>query len=121
MPLPPPSLTKSTPSAAGSETSEVESHRSGHLSPLKQLQLLEDEDQPVMFCNFDDDQEGEEPADVRAMRSAIQQFADSVEILSYDDVNTVTSELMQTDRMRFQYPWANDPGKRSVLGSMPPW
>lgn len=120
MPLFPPSPTKSTPSAAGSETSEVESHRSGRLSPVKQLQLLEDEDQPVVFCNFDDDQEGKEPADVTAMRSAIQQYADGMGILGYDDVNAVTSELMQIDRMRFQYPWANDPGQRCVFGSMPP-
>jgi hypothetical protein len=116
----PPSPTKSTPSAAGSEASEVGSHRSGRLSPVKQLQLLEDEDQPVVFCNFDDDQEAEEPADVTAMRSAIQQYADGMGILGYDDVNAVTSELMQADKMRFKYPWANDPGQRCVLGSMPP-
>jgi hypothetical protein len=53
------------------------------------------------------------------MRSAIQQYADGVGILGYDDVNAVTSELMQADKMRFKYPWANDLGQRCVLGSMP--
>lgn len=114
----PPSPTKS--SAAASETSEVESHRSGRLSPVKQLQLLEDEDQPVVFCNFDDDQGSEEPADVTAMRSAVQQYADGVGILGYDDVNAVTTGLVQVDRMRFQYPWANNREQRCALGSMPP-
>ncbi|KAH6612964.1 hypothetical protein C7974DRAFT_74545 [Boeremia exigua] len=54
------------------------------------------------------------------MRSAIQQYADGMGISGYDDVNAVTSELMQADKMRFKYPWANDPGQRCVLGSMPP-
>lgn len=122
----PPSPTKSASSAAASsaaasEASEVESHQSGRLSPVKQLQLLEDfEEQPVVFCNFDDDEEGEEPEDVTAMRRAAQQFADGIGILGYDDINAIVSALPLIDRMRFQYSWANDLEHRCLLGSMPP-
>ncbi|KAH7020659.1 hypothetical protein B0J12DRAFT_393722 [Macrophomina phaseolina] len=116
----PPSPTKSGSSAAASEISEVESHQSGRLSPVKQLQLLEDfEDQPVVFCNFDDEDAGDEPEDVTAMRMAIQQFADGIGILGYDDVDTVLSALSPIDRMRFEYPWANNAEQRNALGSMP--
>lgn len=116
----PPSPNKSSSSAAASEASEAESHQSGRLSPVKQLQLLEDfEEQPVVFCNFDDDEEGEEPEDVTAMRRAIQRFGDGIEILGYDDVEPILSALPVMDRMRFQYPWANNMERRCVLGSMP--
>ncbi|ORY01182.1 hypothetical protein BCR34DRAFT_494068, partial [Clohesyomyces aquaticus] len=120
VPQPPLSPTKSASSAAASEASEVESHQSGRLSPVKQLQLLEDfEEQPVVFCNFDDDEEGEEPEDVTAMRRATQQFADGIGILGYHDIDGVVSALPPIDRMRFQYSWANDPEQRCGLGSMP--
>ncbi|RMZ72063.1 MFS monocarboxylate transporter [Pyrenophora seminiperda CCB06] len=110
-----------TTSRLSSEVSEVESHQSGRLSPVKQLQLLEDfEEQPVVFCNFDDDEEGEEPEDVTVMRRATQQFADGIGILGYDDINAVVSALPLIDRMRFQYSWANDREQRCLLGSMPP-
>lgn len=99
---PPLSPTKSASSVAASEAFEVESHQSGRLSPVKQLQLLEDfEEQPVVFCNFDDDGEGEEPEDVTAMRRATQQFADGIGILGYYDINAVVSTLPPIDRMRF--------------------
>ncbi|KAF2257717.1 hypothetical protein CC78DRAFT_505823 [Lojkania enalia] len=120
VPQPPLSPTKSASSAAASEASEVESHQSGRLSPVKQLQLLEDfEEQPVVFCNFDDDEEGEEPEDVTAMRRATQQFADGIGILGYVDINAVISALSPIDRMRFQYSWANDLEQRCTIGSMP--
>lgn len=116
----PPSPTKSASSAAVSEASEAESHQSGRLSPVKQLQLMEDfEEQPVIFCNFDDDEDGEEPEDVTAMRRAVQRFADGVGILGYDDMDAVSYTLPPVDRMRFQYPWANDMEHRCVFGSMP--
>lgn len=119
----PPSPTKSGSSVAvseASEASEAESHQSGRLSPVKQLQLLEDlEEHPVAFCNFDDNEEGEEPEDVTAMRTAIQQFADGVGILGYNDVDTVLSTLPPIDRIRFKYPWANNIERRSVLGLVP--
>ncbi|KAL9078306.1 MAG: hypothetical protein Q9157_002769 [Trypethelium eluteriae] len=116
----PPSPTRSALSATASEASEVESHLSGRLSPVKQLQLLEDfEENPVFFRNFNDEEEGEEPEDVTAMRRATQQFADGIAILGYPDINTVISALPPMDKMRFQYSWANDLEQRCVLGSMP--
>ncbi|KAH8723966.1 hypothetical protein GQ44DRAFT_773545 [Phaeosphaeriaceae sp. PMI808] len=87
-PLPP---TASASSAAASEASgvEFESHQSGRLSPVKQLQILEDfEEQPIVFCNFDDNEKGEEAEDVTAMRRVTQQFADGIGILGYDDIDT---------------------------------
>lgn len=117
---PHPSPTKSASSAAISETSELESHQSGRLSPIKQLQLLEDfEEQPVIFSNFDDDEDGEEPEDVIAIRTAIQRFADGIGILGYDNIDAVVAALPSMDRMRCQYPWANDLDHRCVFGSMP--
>ena len=116
----PPSPTKSASSATASEASEVESHQSGRLSPAKQLQLLEDfTDQPVVFCNFDDEDEGEEPEDVTAIREAAQQFADGIGIVGYTDINAVVSALPPIDRKRLQYSWVNDPEQRRVLGSTP--
>ena len=117
----PPSPTKSASSATASEASEIESHQSGRLSPVKQLQLLEDfEEQPVVFCNFDDEErEGEEPEDVTVMRRATQRFADGIGILGYADINAVVSALPPIDKMRFKYPWVNDLEQRCTLGFMP--
>jgi hypothetical protein len=71
---------------------------------VKQLQLLEDfEEQSMVFCNFDSDEEGEEPEDVTAMRRATPQFADSIGILRYDDISGVVSALPLIEKMRFQY------------------
>lgn len=118
--FPPPSSTKSASSEVASEAFEAESHQSGRLSPVKQIQLLEDfEEHPVIFCNFDDDVDGAEPADVTLMRRAIQRFADGIGVLGYDDMDAVVSALPPMDRMRFQYSWANDPQQRCILGSMP--
>ncbi|CAI6226889.1 unnamed protein product [Periconia digitata] len=101
----PPSPTKSGSSVAVSEASEAESHQSGRSSPVKQLQLLKDLDEyPVVFCNFDDNKEGEEPEDVTTMRTAIQQFADGVGILRYNNVDIMLPILPPIDKMRFQYP-----------------
>lgn len=57
--------------------------------------------------------------DVTAMRRGTQQFMDGIGILGYDNVETVASKLDRIDRMRFQYPWASDPARRCMLGSMP--
>ena len=111
---------KSDSSAATSEASEVESHQSGRLSPTKQLQLLEDfEEHPVLFCNFDDGEDGGEPEDVTAMRRAVQRFADGIGIMGYDNLGAIASALPPVDRMRFQYPWANEVKHRCAFGSMP--
>ena len=118
--FPPPSPTKSASSEAVSEAFEAESHQSGRLSPVKQIQLLEDlEEHPVVFCNFDDDANEGEPEDVTLMRRAIQRFADGIGILGYNNMDAVISALPRIDRMRFQYSWANNPEQRCIFGSMP--
>lgn len=116
----PPSPTKGASSEAVSEAFEAESHQSGRLSPVKQIQLLEDfEEHPVVFCNFDDDMDGVEPEDVMLMRRAIQRFADGIGVLGYNNMDVVVSALPPIDRMRFQYSWANDLEHRCIFGSMP--
>jgi PD-(D/E)XK nuclease superfamily protein len=118
--LPPSSPTKSASSEAVSEAFEAESHQSGRLSPVKQIQLLEDsEENPVVFCNFDDGLDGTEPEDVRLMRRAIQRLADGIGILGYDNLDAAASALPPIDRMRFQYSWASDLERRCIIGSMP--
>jgi hypothetical protein len=118
--FPPPSPATSASSEAVSDAFEVESHQSGRLSPVKQIQLLEDfEENPVVFCNFDDDVDGVEPDDVTFMRRAIQRFADGIGILGYDNMGEVISALPPMERMRFQYPWASDLEQRCSIGSMP--
>lgn len=107
-------------SASSDAVSEAESHQSGRLSPVKQIQLLEDsEEYPVVFCNFEDDADGAEPEDVTVMRRAAQRFADGVGILGYDNMDAVTSALPPMDKIRFEYPWANDMDQRCIFGSMP--
>ncbi|KAL9082445.1 MAG: hypothetical protein Q9165_008891 [Trypethelium subeluteriae] len=96
----PPSPTRSALSAIASEASKAELHQSGRFSPVKQLQLLEDfEENPVVFCNFDDEEDREEPEDVTTMRKTTQQFADGIGILGYPDINTVISALPPIDKM----------------------
>jgi hypothetical protein len=96
-------------------SSELESHHSGRLSPVKQLQVLEDfNGQLIVFCNFDDDMEGEELEDVAVMRTAIQSFVDSIGILGYDDnsgggvaaLMESHVQLTQLDKRCLQCPWA---------------
>lgn len=114
--------TKSVSSESVSEDFEGESHKSGRLSPVKQIQLLEDfQDYPVVFCNFDGDTDTNEAEveDVTSMRTAVQRFADGIGVLAYDNLHMVISGLPQMDRIRFQYSWANDVQQRSTFGSMP--
>jgi hypothetical protein len=105
-------------SNASSETSDLDSHKSGRLNPAKQIELLEDFEYPIVFYNFDHGSDPE-PKDVTIIRQAIQRFADGVGVLAYKDVLEVSLELPEMDRLRFQYPWANDPETRATLGSMP--
>ncbi|KAI4157759.1 MAG: hypothetical protein LQ342_008023 [Letrouitia transgressa] len=108
-------------------SSGFESHNSGRLSPVKQLQILEDlDEQPVVFCNFDDDDDivdGEEFEGFLHMRRAMQKFADGIGILGYDEGDDALTgahdRLTPLDKTRFQYPWSNEPQYRGVYGSMP--
>ena len=116
--FPSPSSPKSdaTPSEAS-----VESHQSGRLSPSKQLQALEDDEQPVYFCNFWDTEEHEEHDDVATMRDTIQGFADGVGVIGYSDsdLDAVAVLLpLTSDRTRFKYSWVNDCA-RLAYGVMP--
>lgn len=116
-PSPSPTKSNTTPSEAS-----LESHQSGRLSPSKQLQALEDDEQPVFFCNFGDVDKHEERADVATMRSAIQHLADGVGILGYEQEHlpTVMASLSSTlERKRFGYSWANDCTQRLTHGAMP--
>lgn len=116
----PSSPTTNTPLVAVSQLYYLELHKSRRLSPVRNLQELEDFlEQPVVFCNFDSHQDRQEPADVTIMRTAIQRFADGIGILGYKDVNAIASTLPNMDRMRFQYPWANSLERRCELGRMP--
>ena len=82
--------------------------------------MLEDEEHPVLFCNFGDTEEHEERADVVVMRDAIQSLADGVGILGYTDPHAVIASLsLKRDRRRFRYPWANDYSRRLAYGVMP--
>lgn len=118
-PSPAPPSESSSVSASASDVS-LESHQSGRLSPTKQLMMLEDlEEDPVVFCSFDDTIY-EEPADVFAMRCAAQRFADGVGILGYDQdsLRLATAELSQMDQTRLGFPWAIDP-HRNTIGTTP--
>ena len=61
---------------------ELESHRSGRLSPSKQLAYLEDRDEPVIFCDFQSTQ-AEMLEDVQELRRRVQRLSDGVGILGY--------------------------------------
>ena len=103
---------------SASVADDVGSHHSGRLSPVKQLMQLEDfQDRPVVFCNFDDDVE-EEPADARAMRAALERYADGIGILRYPE-EPLLEGLTARDQRRLRYPWASDPA-RLALGYTPP-
>ena len=110
----PPSPTKSD------TTTEVESHRSGHLSPTKQLRHLEDRpERTVIFCNFHDDTEDNTPADVADMHEAMQKYADGVGIIGYPEgLGPPLQDLNRIDRHRFNYPLAHHPS-RLQYGRMP--
>ena len=116
-----PSPTKSDSTNASS--SDIQSHCSGRLSPVKQIGLLGDLEKPVIFCDFDNEKE-EEPADVGIMRTVAQKYADGIGILAFKEgldgvIEQLSGPLVEMDRIRFQYPWANDPHARSTLGLMP--
>lgn len=70
----------SEPSSVGSE---LESHKSGRMSPSKQMAVLEDLMHPALFYDFGTI-EAIIPADVEEIRAHIQSLADGVGILGYD-------------------------------------
>lgn len=99
--LPPPCPTQSASSEEISDVFDTELHKSGCLSPVKQIQHFEDfEEYPVFFCNFDDDTDEVEPDDVTSMHTAIQRVADGVGFLGYNGIDVVVTGLPRMDRMR---------------------
>ncbi|CBY02346.1 predicted protein [Plenodomus lingam JN3] len=112
-----------SPRKSNASTSDITmaSNQSSRFGPLRQLQVLADDHQPILFRNFCDVEDYEERADVATMRCAIQRLADGVGILGYEDVQTVTASLSSTmDRLRFEYSWANECPQRLTYGGMPP-
>ncbi|KAI1670790.1 hypothetical protein Ptr902_08132 [Pyrenophora tritici-repentis] len=110
-----------TPSSRSESTASVTSHKSGNLSPVKQIEALKDLERPVIFCDFNSIDADSKRSDVAAMRTAAQMLAEGVGILEYanaDVFNASIAELPDLDRMRLQRPWAKDASK-ALYGSTP--
>jgi hypothetical protein len=110
-----------TPSSRSESTASVTSHKSGRISPVKQIEALKDLERPVIFCDFNSIDADSERSDVAAMRTAAQLLAEGVGILEYTDAdifNASISRLPDLDRMRLQRPWAKDACK-ALYGSTP--
>ena len=116
----PPSPTRS--GSANESNSDTQSHYSGCLSPVKQMELLGDLKKPVVFCDFDDEKE-EEATDVTTMRMFVQDYADGIGILAFegklDEIVGSHGLLVETEKVQFRRPCANDPHVRSTFGTMP--
>ncbi|KAL8724616.1 MAG: hypothetical protein Q9166_007848 [cf. Caloplaca sp. 2 TL-2023] len=114
-----------SPRAQSDMSSEVESHRSGRISPTKQLAYLEDREDPVIYCDFGSTR-AEMQEDVQNLHADVQSLSDGVGILGYeaDELASLTAAggALETNRERdrFRYPWANDLGKRRKTGNMVP-
>jgi hypothetical protein len=101
----------------------VSSHQSGRLSPVKQIQALEDFEHPVTFRDFDSLQVAgkRQHPDVTAMQEAIQTLADGVGIVednSTDAFKAGIAELPELDRKRLLYASAQSI-QRGTYGSTP--
>ena len=111
-----------TPSCrSDSGASSVASHKSGRLSPVKQIHALNDLERPVIFCDFNSAQSDSERPDVAAMRAAVQLLADGIGILDYNNAdvfNASVAELPPLDRLRLQHPCAKDATKE-LFGTTP--
>lgn len=110
-----------TPSSNSESTASATSHRSGRLSPVKQIEALKDLERPVIFCDFNSVDADSERSDIAAMRTVAQMLAEGVGILEYanaDVFNASIAELPDLDRMRLQRPWAKDASK-ALYGSTP--
>lgn len=124
-------------------TSELESHYSGRISPTKQLAFLEDGSEPVIYCDFNTTT-AIVPGDVSTLCDAAQALGDSVGILGFtvrsqpapltsiqrsltlsqpDELAGLTSTsttLKHRDRKQFIYAWANNSTERLKTGTMVP-
>jgi len=101
----------------------ISSHKSGRLSPVKQIQALEDFEHPVTFRDFDSLQVAgkRQHQDVTAIQGAIQTLADGVGIVednSTDAFKAGIAELPELDRKRLLYETARST-QRGTYGSTP--
>ena len=107
-----------------SRLSELESHKSGRLSPVKQMQYLHQANvNPIFWRDFGDHEDGQEQDDVIAMRTAIEQFAEGYGIIAFDDE---VDEFLEregpfefSDEIQFRNPAVNRPAFRRQYGGMP--
>ena len=110
-----------TPSSRSESTASVTSHKSGRLSPVKQIHALKQLERPVIFCDFNSVDADSQRSDVAVMRKAVQTLAEGIGILNYDNedvFNASIAELDDLDRTRLQRPWAKD-AHRAYYGSTP--
>lgn len=83
-----PSLSSRSESSCAND--DLESHKSGRMSPTKQMAQLEDQEHPVVFYDFE--MPGLEiPEDVEKLRAKAQRLADGVGILGAVDVRSRSS------------------------------
>ncbi|KAF3036742.1 hypothetical protein E8E11_004165 [Didymella keratinophila] len=110
-----------TSSSRSDSTASVTSHKSGRLSPTKQIHALRDLERPVIFCDFNSVEADSGRSDVAAMRTAVQMLADGVGIVDYDNADAFGASLAQLselDRARLLRPWARD-ASRALRGVTP--
>jgi hypothetical protein len=101
----------STLSSRSNSTASVTSHKSGRLSPTKQIHALRNLERPVIFCDLNSIESDGGRSDVAAMRTAVQMLADGVGIVEYDSADAFRASLDQLsalDRARLLRPWARD-------------
>ena len=72
-----------TQSESSSANSELESHKSGRMSPSKQMTQLEDLEHPIKVLDFGSD-EASVLENVEKLRAEAQLLADGVGILGYN-------------------------------------
>lgn len=81
-PIAPPKVFDAHSSQGSVDSSELESHKSGRMSPTKQLAQMEDLDHPIRILDFGDS-EVEMPQDVETLIADVQLLADGIGILGY--------------------------------------
>lgn len=110
-----------TSSSRSDSTSSVTSHKSGKLSPAKQIHALRDLERPIIFRDFNNVEADSGRADVAAMRTAVQMLADGVGIVDYDNTDAFRAsiaKLSELDRARLLRPWSKD-ASGSLCGVTP--
>ena len=127
------------PSSVSSDSTDIESHQSGRVSPTKQMTTLKDAAEPVLFYDLGCSK-ARMTEDAEAIRRGIQPLADHRGILGHkvssnswhvastpanvikkDELAQHISDeslLHPTERERFAYPEAHDPAYTKKLGAV---